>query len=847
MKRIGGTLLALAIAAGAVPAAAQTTPPATARPAGAPPAGARPGGAPGAPGAMMMGAQQGAAGEIRGVVRDASSGAALAGASIAVRSAADSALITGAVTRADGTFRVEGLRPGAYYLRVSRLGYTTGTVSRVAVTPTAQTADVGIVRLSAGAVALQGITATTERSAVTTAPDRTVVNTRNLPSATGGNATDVLRNVPGVDVDGDGKVSVRGNENVAIQINGRPAPMRGDALTNFLKQLPSNMVDRVEVVPNPSAKYDPDGMGGILNIVLKQNADLGTSGGLQVGGGTGGRYNASGNLSHQQGNLTLFGSYGFNRDNRVQEGFNWRNSHFEGLPESFTLQTTSGDVLNQSHTVNLNAELKLGRTSIAPAVMLNKRAADADNRNAFTEQDASEIETARYDQRTGLDWHGLTTDYSLSVRHVAQPQKNELSADFRFNRSRDDQNSLFTFQPLSGSALFPLRDARNLLNNVVREGNAQVDYTRVLGSTKLETGWKGTLRWMDNHLMTDSLTGGVANPAARRTNAFEYDENVQAAYGLVTQTLGNVALQGGVRLEVARSDFKLGSETFPNDYTSLFPSAAATWTLGQRGQLRFSYSKRIQRPNPQFLNPFPISDNPQNVFVGNPELKPEYTHALEASLQRSMPFGSLTVTPFYRLTENVVRRYQTVDTLGVTTSTLRNLDTSKSYGADVNTQLRVGTRLTGMASVSGFRVVTDGSNVQSGFGSEAFSWSARGSLNLKLSPSTDVSWFQFYRAGMKTEQGRIGAFSMANFSVRQKVAGDRASVSLRVADPFDQMRFRFETEDANTEQVSQRNFNQRAVFLSFNYTFGRPPRMRQPRPDQQQPQSPDPMGGVGPG
>ncbi|HET7233993.1 MAG TPA: TonB-dependent receptor [Longimicrobium sp.] len=843
MKRIAGSLVALALLAGATAAHAQNGPPAGARPAGQPPAGARPGGAPG----MAVGAQQGPAGEIRGTVRDASSGAALAGASIAVRSAADSSLVTGAVTRPDGTFRVEGLRPGAYYLRVSRLGYTTGTVSRVAVTPQAQTADVGIVRLSAGAVALQGITATTERSAVTTQVDRTVVNTRDLPSATGGNATDVLRNVPGVDVDGDGKVSVRGNENVAIQINGRPAPMRGDALTNFLKQLPSNMVDRVEVVPNPSAKYDPDGMGGILNIVLKQNTDLGTSGGFQVGGGTGGKYNGSGNLSWQQGNVTLFGSYGFNRDNRDQRGYNWRNSHFEGLPETFTIQDNVGDVTNQSHTVNLSGELKLGRTSIAPAFMLNKRAADADTRNAFTELNALEAVTGRYDQSTDLAWRGLTTDYSVNVRHAFTPQRHELSADVRFNRSRDDQNNQFTYDPLSGTALFPLRDVRNLGNNVVREGNAQVDYTRMFGATKLETGWKGTLRRLDNHYLTDSLTSGVPDLATRRTNNFQFNENVQAGYALLTQPVGKVTLQGGLRLEVANTSFELGNDRYPNDYTSLFPSAAATYTMGQTGQLRFSYSRRIQRPNPQFLNPFPISDNPQNVFVGNPGLKPEYTHALEASVQRSVPFGSLTVTPFYRLTENVVRRYQTVDTLGVTTSTIRNLDTSRSYGADVNSQLRLGTRLSGMVSVSGFRVVTDGSNVQSGFGSSNLTWSARTNLNLKLTPNTDVSWFQFYRAGQKTEQGRVGAFTMANFSIRQKVYGDKASLSLRVADPFDQMRFTFETADGNSEQISRRSFNARAVFLSFSYNFGRPPRIRQPRPDQQQqPQTPDPMGGVGP-
>ncbi|HEU4561818.1 MAG TPA: TonB-dependent receptor [Longimicrobium sp.] len=841
MNRIGGTLLTLALLGGAHAAhAQQQAPPANARPAGAPPAG--PGGA---PGAMMAGAQQGPGGVIRGTVRDASSGAALGSATVAVRSAADSSLVTGAVTGADGSFRMEGLRPGNYYLRVTRVGYSPNVVRSVAITPQSQTADVGAVRLATAAVALQGITATTERAEVITQPDRTVVSARNMPAATGGNATDVLRNVPGVDVDGDGKVSLRGNENVAIQINGRPAPMRGEALTNFLKQLPSNLVDRVEVVPNPSAKYDPEGMGGILNIVLKQSTDLGTSGGFQVGGGTGDRYNGSGNLSWQQGNVTLFGSYGFNRDNRDVEGYNWRNSHFDGLPESTTIQNSLGDALNQSHTVNLNGELKLGRTSIAPAFMLNKRGANVDQRNAFSELNATEVETGRYDQTSTLNWRGLTTDYSLNLRHIAQPQKNELSADLRFNRSRDDQNSLFAYNPVSGTAFFPLRDVANLQNNVIRETNAQVDYTRAFGNTKLETGVKGTFRRMDNNFLTDSLTGGVADPATRRTNNFEYDENVRAGYAQVTQTLGKLAVQGGLRLESVSNDFILGSQVFPNDYTSLFPSAAATWTLGQTGQLRFSYSKRVQRPFPQWLNPFPISDNPQSVFVGNPELKPEYTHAMEASLQRSMPFGSLTVTPFYRLSENVVRRYQTVDTMGVITSTLRNLDTSKSYGADVNTQLRLGTRFTGSASASAFRVVTDGNNVANGLGAEAFSWRASGNLNFKLSPRTDISWSQFYRAGMKTEQGRIGAFSMANFSIRQKVAGDKATLSLRVADPFDQMRFHFEADDGNSETLTRRSFNQRAVFLTFNYNFGRPPRIRQPRPDQQQPQG-DPGLGVGP-
>ena len=836
MNRIGGILLAVFAAAGST-ASAQNGPPA-----GAPPQ-ARPGGAPGA-----MPQQQGG-GEIRGIVRDGQSGQPLVGASIAVRSARDSALVTGAVTRADGSFHVEGLRPGSYYLRVSRLGYTTGTVSPVAVTPAAQTADVGVVRLAAGAVALQGITATTERAEVMTAPDRTVVSTRNMPAVTGGNATDVLRNVPGVDVDGDGKVSLRGNQNVAIQINGRPAPLTGDALTNFIKQLPANLVDRVEVVPNPSAKYDPDGMGGILNIVLKQNADLGTSGGLTVGAGTGGKYNASGNLGHQSGPLSLFGSYGFNRDARTGSWSVFRDQHFDGVPRTLLDQLSENEFGNTSHTVNATGELKLGaRNVLASSFMLNRRMAAADGSNGYTLMDAGRAVTGSYSEATEVDMSGLSTDLSLSFKRTVQPQRNELSAEVRFNRSRDETGNEFETIPGATPPAGLRGDSRSDLDNLTRQFNAQLDYTRQLGGTRLETGYKGTFRRLSNDFTLDSLFGGVPDPGLRLVNDFTYDENVHAGYALLTRQAGStLSLQGGLRLERATTTFRLANDAtaYPNNYTNLFPSAAATWQPTQKDQLRFSYSKRIQRPQAQFLNPFPFSQDRYSRFMGNPELEPEFTHSYEVSYQRSMPFGSLTLTPFYRHTVNAVRRYQEVDEEGITTSTLANLATANSYGTDANGQLRLG-KLSGFVGLNAYRVVTDGSNVQSGLGTSAMSWSARASLNFKLSPSTDVQWFQFYRAPQKMEQGRMGAMQMANVAVKQKLS-DRSSLSLRVMDPFDAMRFRLETTNPGLTQSSLRRFNSRAVYLSYSYNFGQTPRLRapQPQPDQQPQQ--DPAGVPGPG
>src|SRR5687767_8148757 len=257
--------------------------PATAQQPGGPPAGARPGGVPGA-----MAQQPG-----------------------------------GAVSRPDGTFRVEGLRPGRYYAKVSSLGRATATTTTIAITPQAPQADLGTISLAQGAVLLEGITATAEASTASFSADRNTYRVRDLPGTAGGNATDVLQNVPSIEVDQDGKVSLRGNQNVAVQINGRPSPVRGDQLANFLQQLPANMIESVEVIPNPSARYEPEGMAGIVNIVLKQNAELGLSGGFTTGAGTGGRYNASGNLGWQRGPLTLFGSYGFRRDARQSSGSNY--------------------------------------------------------------------------------------------------------------------------------------------------------------------------------------------------------------------------------------------------------------------------------------------------------------------------------------------------------------------------------------------------------------------------------------------------------------------------------------------------------------------------------------------
>src|SRR4051812_13144305 len=252
--------------------------------------------------------------------------------------------------------------------------------------------------------------------------------------------------------------------------------------------------------------------------------------------------------------------------------------------------------------------------------MLNRRIAANDGSNDYTLMDSLRAVTGSYRERTGFDLSGLSTDYSLSFKRTIQPQRNELSAEVRFNRSHDETGSAFTTEPGDTPPPSLRGDSRSDLDNLTRQFNAQLDYTRQLGATKLETGYKGTFRRLSNDFTLDSLFGGVPDPALRLVNDFTYDENVHAGYGLVTRAFGSLSLQGGLRVEHASNTFQLanGAEEFPNHYTSLFPSAAATWQPSQKDQLRASYSKRIQRPQAQFLNPFPFSQDRYSRFVGNP-------------------------------------------------------------------------------------------------------------------------------------------------------------------------------------------------------------------------------------
>jgi outer membrane receptor protein involved in Fe transport len=788
-------------------------------------------------------------GEIRGTVVDAESGAPVSSASVAVWSAADSALVAGAIARPDGTFRVEGLQPGAYYLRVSVMGYGSVTTAQLTVAQAAPRANAGSIRLARSALALEAIQVTAEAGTATIAPDRNAYRSRDVaPAAT--SASEVLEAVPSVQVDADGKVSLRGNENVVVQINGRPSPIRGEQLAGYLRQLPANLLDRVEVIPNPSARHDPEGMAGIINIILKQNVDLGLSGGLTLGASTADRYAASGNLGYQAGATTLFLSYGFSSDERDQTGVNDRTRlGAQRAPLSFTEQDIRGGNGNHGHNLNATLDYRLGeRDVLSTGLLLNLNGATDESLSAYSELDGTRLLLDAYQRIRDSENDLRMLDYSLTFKRTYEPQRRELSAEVRVNAVREEDRTELWRQAGAGldvaDAEIDATEARSY--NLT----GQLDYTAPLGEhSKLETGYKGTFRSLDRDfsVLLDPLGSGTW-VRGDLSNGLRLDESVNAVYGVLSHQAGPLEVQGGLRAEYATRDFSLADspESYPYDYASLFPSGLVSYNLSDQTQVKASYSRRIRRPGTQELNPFPAFFDLQNVFLGNPRLTPEYTDAIELGVQHSGALGSVQFSPFYRRTSDIIRFVvNTADSVAgreVTSISFQNLDTGSSWGADLNGNLRLGQRFSGLASFNLFKMVTEGGSGESDLSSDAVTWSGRVSGTYNLTPRTSVSAMYFYRAPMNIEGGQFDAFGFANVSVRQKLYGERMTVSLRLSDPFNTQRFRVRAGNDDVVQLTERGFTSRAVHLTVQYNIGQAPRLRQ-RPQPEQPSGGTPFGG----
>ena len=374
-------------------------------------------------------------GQIEGRLTDSTSGAAVVSGSISVRRQQDTSFAGGALPKSDGTFRVDGLAPGQYTLRFRAIGYAPLTMNGLVVSAEKPVLNVGTLKLSVVATKLADQEVKAERDEQQLSPDRNSYSVKNMTTTAGGTAIDVLRNIPLVEVDGSNRVSLRSNSNVVIQINGRSTPLKGDQLAVFLAQLPASMVKTVEVATNPSAKDDPEGTAGILNIILKQDVELGLSGGINAGTATTGQVNLSGNIGKQQGKFTGFISANFYRDNRRTSGTISRTNLV--IPSPVFTET---DLAGRSHPFSggttLRTEYRFNETdALTFDSFLFGGSFAGNNASYYTNLDGARSVIGAFNQFNENAFEYLTQNYNLAFRRQGKPNTPQVTAEAEYSNN----------------------------------------------------------------------------------------------------------------------------------------------------------------------------------------------------------------------------------------------------------------------------------------------------------------------------------------------------------------------------------------------------------------------------
>jgi hypothetical protein len=766
---------------------------------------------------------------IRGRVLDAASKTPISGATISVTDSGAAAAAAGTSTDGDGDFRVEGLRPGRYRVRIVAIGYTPRQLPPIDIGSSSAIIDVGAVTLTASPLQLQPKVVTGQQQDVQLAPDRNTYVVRDMPTTRGGTALDVLRNVPAVDVDIDNVVSLRGNSGVIVQINGRPSPLKPAQLGNFLAQLPADMVDKVEVIPNPSARESPEGVAGIINIMLKKRADADRSGALTLGGGTTGHADIGGSLGYDRGPLSLYGSYGFLRDNRPRRDTIYRENR-SANPLTYLEEEGIRTQVPLAHTLTGSVGYELGDHDELSADMAFSTRREAESYGLlYRDLDSARAVTGLSDRFTRGTNHEFELEATLGYTHTFAAKGHKLSSELGVVQGREGGPTSIAARTLTlgGAPVDTSARERQTPWEHPVESSLKLDYVRPLSSVvRLEGGYRGSLLRIHTTLNTLVFDTAQASylPDSTRINDFTYHQVVHAGYGILVAQLGKVLLQGGVRVERATTRFQLKASgaTYDNPYNSIFPSGLIAYNIDDSHQVKLSYSTRIRRPDDtDWLDPTPHYLDPLNISRGNPYLKPEYIRALELGLQRTAGRMTIQLTPFYRHTLDAVRTIRTLDSAGVMTRTFANVATSDAYGTDATIALSGG-RLRGFVSASGFRQVSNAANLGPGLSAKTFGWTARTNASFRVSRTLDLQTLLSYQAPLTVEQGRNASRTRVTLALRRKLMNDQMSLTLRVIDPFNGSRERSTTIDPRFYQVSDRRRAIRGLLLSVSWTFGKP-------------------------
>ena len=788
---------------------------------------------------------------ITGKVVDKAAGVPLEYATITVKDQNSSSDVEGGITDMEGNFRVE-VPQGSYTIKIEYISFQPIVLTK----SINGDLNLGTVQLEFAASDLDEVTVVAETTTVDVRLDKKIYNIGKDLTTAGGTVSDALNNVPSVSVDVEGGISLRGNENVRILINGKPSALAGFGSTDVLGQLPADAIERVEVITSPSARYDAEGTAGILNIILRKEKTLGFNGSFQVSGGFPENASVSSNLNYRTEKFNIFNTLGYRyRESPGNAYFDTRyfdprqDAFLDNVPYDRNVEDRQYDRLNRGFNGNLGLEYYLTERSSVTGSIFYRQGNDDDlttNSNDYFLNNDPRVGTTRRELENEDD---ESYQFALNYINRFDDEGHQLTADVQYDVDSEEQKAFISepvrYNNTSSNDISLPREETNTTQKQ-REYLFQADYVLPLGEdSQFEAGYRGNLEneVTDYELRQEDANGNlVVNE--NQTNIFDYTQNVHALYtqygskfGMFNFLLGlrmeNTTIKGDITSllteQELQEEFSFPINTnFENNYLGLFPTLNIILEFGEEENLSLGYNRRINRPNGWFVNPFPSRDSRNNVFQGNPNLEPAFSNAFDIGyLKRWGKELTFTSSVYYQHETDAFQRVQEDVTItgpgGSPVQVIRsipiNLATNDRLGAEAGLLYNPAKWLRLNGSVNFFQFKLDGEFNGQDYSRKNTSWFGRFSSKVTLPGSIDWQTNAFYRGASQEIQGSQDGILSIDLALSKELFDGSTTISANVSDLLNSRKRQSFTSTEFFEQDSQFQWRQRQFNVSLIYRF----------------------------
>ncbi len=761
---------------------------------------------------------------VTGQIKDSGTGDPLEFANVSLLQLEDSTVISGTTTGLEGRFDFT-VTEGVYLVRVSYIGYELLVTT---IEPNGEITDLGSLYLRADAEILEQITVTGVVPLFRSDIDKRTYDVENTILAEGATASELLNTLPSIQINEEGGITMRGSGNVLIYINGRPTNLSSEETESILAQFPANSIKSIELITNPSARYDAQGVGGIINLVLKKEERSGTNGQVSISAGTRDKYQGSVSLNHRTDKFNIQMAYNDQLRNL------WEKS--ESLRHTFD-DNVSPFLDQDFHTRNTRRS-RLFRTGVdyqmKPNILWG----------IYGQYNLSNRDRLRIYNQRHLDVnHNLDSLFTRTLTEDQQSQNIEVGTVFTydidtlgqrlytsFSYADNHQTRTEYFDQLFYNAFHeevPMKRQDQIYGRPASSGLwiFQMDYSKPMRNGSLaELGLKSTISTYDVAQTFDQLNllTGMYEENRIIANEFPFDEEVHAAYAIYRNKHGKLGYQAGLRAEQTRTsgwDRNTGFQ-YDNQYFNAFPSIYFTYELSNREEINLNFSRRINRPNWGQMAPFYNAQDLLNTRFGNPVLQPEYTNSYEVGFNRFGELLMLSGTVYHRTTfQAMTRIYQLLEN-NAAVQLWDNAERQSDTGFEWINRFQFHSSLDATLTGNFFYSEIDGRNLRENFQNSNFSWTINFLTNWVVKDVATIQIMVDYRGPIILPQGKIDPIWGLNMGIKRDLLKKRASLSLNVSDIFNTRMFRIRTDDTAFSQMRFFNQETRIGTLTFSYNFG---------------------------